>query len=250
MAVTHGLGSKIYVGKYDMSGEGRSIDITADVDLADATVFTSAAKEWIPGPSKYTIEHSGVFDITTAYHGQWLYDNLAGATGQGITIVPGTPTQYSSVTYNGMVKEANHKIPVKVEDLVGINASYQVSGAMSRGLLVAYQTTAVGAFSGTAVDLGAAASATQMWVLCIHIYEFNINAATSYTVKIQSATTLGGSYGDVAGCTKTATAADSLYYAKAGALNQYVKVIGTPTGGAETAKFVVSLGIVNLQDTV
>lgn len=247
MAVAYGLGSRIYIAQYDVSGEGRSIDINGEADIADATVFTSAAREHVSGAVKYSIDHAGVFSASATSWEKWLYDNLADANGKGITIIPGIPVQYTGICYNGQIRTASMKVPVKVDDLIGLNASYQIAGGLSRGLVAAYQTTAIGAYTGSVVDLGAAASATQMWVLCIHIYEFNLGAATSYTVKVQSSATSGGSYGDVTGCTLTATGATSLYFTTAGAQYQYVKVVGTPTGGAETAKFVVSLGIANLQ---
>jgi hypothetical protein len=247
MAVTYGLGSKIYIAQYDVSGEGRSIDINSEADIADATVITSAAREHVSGAVKYSVDHAGIFSASATSWEKWLYDNLAGAAGKGITIIPGTPVEYTGTCYNGTIKEASMKVPIKVDDLIGVNASYQIADSLSRASLVAYQTTAVGAYTGTVVDLGAAASATQMWILCIHIYEVT-GVGTSYTVHVEESVTSGGSYADVTGCTLTAlsTVPASLCYWAAGTRYQYIKVIGAPSG-AVTAKFVVSLGIANLQ---
>jgi hypothetical protein len=248
MTVKHGKKTRIFLAEFDFSGEGRSLDLNADVDQASADTFLSDAKEYVEGAVGFKIDHKGVFTDVDDNWDEWLETVRASATNKGISVMPANPSE-GDVGYNGVVKQMSVKRPVKIDDIVGIEASYQIDGPMGRGIAVGLQLTAKGSHQGTGYNIGAA-EATEMWLITIHVIEVNLNGGSGYTVKLQESSDDGDTdpYADVSGATTGALSEKgSVVKTIDGAREAWVRVIGTPSGGAETAKFAVVVSKVSKQ---
>ncbi len=252
MGSKHGKGTRIYIAEFDVSGEARSIDIEALSEVRDASTFVPVSAGWkdqVEGQQEYRISHAGLLSDQDDNWDEWLHSVL-GSNGEPLTVAPSSPAQ-GDRAYCGKLKEISIRRSARIDDLVAINGDYILDGPLGAGLLAGFQTTAQGSFTGTGYDLDVIASATQMWLVCIHITEVNLNSGTNYIIKLQESSNDGGgdAYADVATATLTATVPTSLFITVAGAREQWVRVVGTPTngGGTPTAKFAVSVAIVALQ---
>ena len=242
MAIKAGKGSRVFIAEFDFSGEGRSFDIAADVDLADSTVFTSAGKQFVAGQVKNAISHAGVWTNVDNNWDEWLNTNIVAA--KALSLLLGTPT-VGDVCYNGEIKEARVGRPIRVDDICAINAEYTIDGPLGRANLLEYEiAAAVGAQTGVGQNIGVA-SATQMWLYCIHVVEFN--GAGTYRIAIQESSDDGAADAYVTANTFDCSAVSSVVWPVAGAREAWARVVTLQQVGTPTAKFLVTLAIVDLQ---
>lgn len=242
MAVKHGKGSKVYLAEFDFSGEARSVDISIDNQLVNSSTFNSTAEEYAEGIPAGKIDVASVWDFVEDNFEQYLDDMLGSATDQAMTILPGI-TAVGERAYNAMVKNATTKRPIAYDNIMMVDANFQVDSHVGMGFLCVEELVAVGDDTGAVVDLGAAASATQNWLVCIHVLEVNLNGDTRYDVQVEESVDGLGSWSNVAGALVQATGVDQLAIVIAGARDRYVRVSGDAVTGSETAKYVVSISI-------
>jgi hypothetical protein len=169
---SHGKGSKLFVAGYDFSGEGRSIDINIDVDTVDVSTFTSVAKNTAEGQLKAKNDDKDTYTKTTSGMSEWLFGSIGSQSGQPISVIPTSPVE-GNVAYNAEIKGTTQKRPVSIEDMVGVDASFDTHGTVVRGQLVAYQQdTARGVFvcSGHPSN---GLNSSDMRIVTVHVTEFN-----------------------------------------------------------------------------
>ena len=248
MSFHAGKGTRIFAAEYDVSGEGRQIDLTvAEVDTVDSSTFTTAnAKGTVQGQYGASVAHKGVFTKDATNWDYWLHNTVGSFVDKGLTVVPGSYT-VGATAYNGEIIEATANRTAQTTDLVSIDASYKCKGPLGRGKLIEYeQDAAVGAQNGAEVDMGRATAATEAWLITMHCTE--INDGSSYYIKLQESSDSGGSpdtYADVAsGVLCVATVATSLCTVLAGARERYIRVVTTQEAGTPTAKFAVAVSII------
>ncbi len=235
MAEKHGKGTKVFVGAYDFSGQGRSIDLdVVDQEIKDATTFSSTtSKTKVQGRINSSIDHKGVFTNDTSGWDGWFMDKIADMSGQPISVIPGQAAE-GDVAYNGEIMETTQRIPVKIDDLVAIEAKYQCQKQLGQGVAVGYQTTARGTYVGSGYSVGAAGTDDQ-WLVSYHVTE--VNNAGTITLKLQEcASDTSGSYADVSGTTLSITGITSKIVRFPGARLAYVRAVVTPTA-TETIKY-------------
>lgn len=248
MAEVHGKGTKIFIAEIDVSGEGRSIDLTpSDRDTPDCSTFESTAKRVAPGAIKAAVDHRGVYTaVSSSGWESFLYGNLAGSTDKGIMVIPGTPA-VAGIMYNGKIKNSHIGRPTSISDILAIEANYDISGMLGRGVVLEYEIAeAVVAQTGAGQNIGAITSA-DMWLVSIHcIYSTGVG---TYTILVQEcATDTPASYADVSGASVvvTAPARDSLVIGIQGARLAWARVKTTVSVSA-AAKFAVGLSVVPYQ---
>ena len=248
MTIKHGKGSRVFIAEFDFSGEGRSFEISAETDMAESTVFTSTAKEFVAGQTKNAVSHAGIWTNVDDNWDEWLKTNIFPALTKAISLLPGTPA-VGDICYNGEIKEIRAGRPIRVDDICAINAEYIIDGPLGRANLLEYEiAAAVGAQTGIGQNIGVA-SATQMWLICIHVVEYNGGAGT-YRIAIQESSDNGATdpYSTPAGASKDfSNAGGSFVFTVNGAREAWARVVTTQEAGTPTCKFLVTLAKVNLQ---
>jgi hypothetical protein len=243
---TLGKGSKIFIDDKDFSGEGRAIDISLENDTVDATTYSSQWQESLVGIMKASVDYRGVWDRTSGGLDLWITSNFS-VLNKGMTIIPGEPA-VNGVTYNGKIISINHPISVPVDNVVALNASFQMDGSFGRGRVIEYEgTAAVGAQTGTGVDLQTAASgysatSTMKWITTIHIFEFN--GSGTYTVTLQESSDNGAtdSYAAVSsGALAVSGGTAGLFINIDGPRERYCRAVTTVQSGNATCKFVAAV---------
>jgi len=172
--VKHGKGTRILIGAHDFSGLGRSIDLTpVNTDMADATTFSSVAKVKSAGSYKGKVDHKGIYSNVVSGWDNWLVSKLGSMSGQPISILPGI-TSNGDVAYHGEIKSSKVSVPVSINDVIAVEASYEIHKALARGKLMADATVLVGQdISGIAsskINLGECTANDQIMVT-MHITE-------------------------------------------------------------------------------
>ena len=244
MAV-HGKGSKIFIGGYDFSGQGRSLDLTvAETDIVDATTFASTAKAKASGAIKATIDHKGIFTNAQSGWDHWLHDRLADMSGQPITIIPGVPTE-GNMVYNGEIKASKVKVPVKIGDIVGVEAAYEMQGQLGQGKVIAYE---IDTEQGAKVSSGYQISGVgknDMWRVTWHVVAGTIG--NWYQLDLQESTSgdISSYYANVSGSTSQVVGVDSKVVTFPGSRGAWVRVVTTQA--TSTAKYVVAVSKVYKQ---
>lgn len=238
MAEKHGKGTKVFVGAYDFSGQGRSLELdVVDQEIKDSTTFSSiTSKSKVAGRINSSIDHKGVFTNDTSGWDGWIMDKIANMSGQPISVIPGQAAE-GDMAYNGEIMTTTQRIPVKIDDLVAIEAKYQCQQQLGQGVAVAYQiATARGTYVGSGYNVGAA-GADDQWLASYHVIE--VNNAGTITLKLQEcATDTSGSYADVSGTTLSIAGITSKIVRFPGARSAWVRAVATPSA-TETIKYAV-----------
>lgn len=185
--VKHGKDSRIFIGDYDFSGQGRSIDLTVfQADIADATVFTSPAKVKSPGAYSAKIDHKGIFTNAVSGWDNWLHSKLGSMSGQPISVLLGQPAN-GDVAYHGEIIASNVRVPVKIDDVIATEATYEIHRALARGYLLDWQSGVTGnnlsGIASTNVQVGAA-GANDMLQYTFHVLSVTGDSAGGYTIQV------------------------------------------------------------------
>jgi len=160
MAPIHGRGTRILVAGYDVSGILNTAGAAIAGAVGEVTVFTSAAKEYIPGTTDGTLSMSGYLDADPdgASALRSLADRLLLLSGaaQGVLVYPAGTDTPGSPGRAAQGPFTTHEVEAPVEGAVTLSAEIQASGGLrpvvSLHTLAATTTTA----NGSAVDSGIA----------------------------------------------------------------------------------------------
>lgn len=185
-AVKHGKGSKVFIGAYDFTGQGRSIDLTVfEADMADATVFTSAARVKSPGSYRARVDHKGIYTNVVSGWDNWLVSKLGSMSGQPLSVLLGQPSE-GDIAYHGEILTSNVKVPVKVDDVIATEATYEIHKALARGTILANRTSniagAITNWSAVGYQLGPIAAGE---VLQVTIHAYSKSNSGTYTVRVE-----------------------------------------------------------------
>ncbi len=248
MAVVHGKGSKVFIANYDFSGQGRSLRPGITVDTPNASTFDSALSgghEFVEGQYKGTIAHKGVFTDAVSGLDQWLYSKLGSLSGQPISIVPGQVGE-GAIAFNAEIAQSSVKIAVPVDDIVAIDATYEVKGPLGlNGKLIGLQTTtARGTFVGSGHYVGYIGS-NEMWLASMHVISYAGTGAFNIWLEHVSGE-VSANYAAIAATRISATNITSKIVRVSGALNDYARVHTTVDSGA-TGKYCVVVSKMNRQ---
>ena len=243
MTPKHGRGTKVYIAAYDVSGQGRSLEPGFDVDTAESTTFGSAAKEHEEGQYKATVDHRGVFTNAVSSWDGFLHNQLGNQSGIALSILPSTPSQ-GQVAYNAEIKATNVRRAITIEDIVAVEATYDVDGALGRGLAIAYVPAAGGALAGSGYSLGVASS-NEQWLVTMHAHEFN--GTGSYNIWVEEVSgDVVGNYSVVGATRMSCNDVKSQIIRQQGQREAWARVVTTANSGA-TMKYTVVVAKANQQ---
>lgn len=250
MAKSDGMGMKVFVDGYDISGDHQSLVLTGGPAMIETTGVDKSAYERIGGRRSGAINAVTYFNPETIAGGgsadrsHLVYKSLP-LTDRLITV--GHPA--SGEAWNLIGKQGNYDPTVAADGAITCAMAAQSNGY---GLEVAKLLTAAPTTQGSAgnvasVDFGAGASFGAQFHLQVLAF-----TGTSVTVKIQSSSDngAGDAFADVTGGAFTAATGRTtqrLETARNQAMERYLRVV--TTGVFTNAVFIVTAEI-NLVSTV
>lgn len=242
-----GRWSRLWVDDFDLSTKTASAEINKTIGTAEVTVFQSSGKEFVTTEPEGNISITGYVDAlaagaggleqelserfaaaNTALVGLLLSDTATGDAGMPCYVLPATAVDTLNIT-------------APATGVLGVDGSFMAGDAgLRRGLCLWYgAVTATG--NKPAIDFGAAGSAggdVYVWVLAIS------GAASNANVKVQSATSSGGTYSDEAAITFSARGGYAA--AMTGSVSQFLRLNVAGMGGATS----ITLAVVAAVDGV
>lgn len=234
MSGTKGRWSRLWVDDFDLSTKTASAEVNMAIGTEEVTSFQATAKEFITTDPESSIKVTGYVSSLAANTGGWeqeLHDRFAAANVSQVGLMlagsatgdAGMPTYVLPLTSADSVK-----ISAPATGVLGIDGSFMAGDVgLKRGVCLWYGSiTTTG--NKTSYDIGAAGSAggdMYVWVFSI------TGSATNASVKVQSATTEGGSYADEATVTFSAVGA-ATSAAMTGTVNRWLRVNVASMGGA------------------
>ena len=239
MAITTGLNTRLYVEGYDLSGDANSLDGAGySQTLLDTTALNTEAVSRTTGLVEGTISFNGFFnDDTGASHPVLSSNSGKLPSADQVVLIPfgsavGDP-------FAGLVsKEGEYNVSRGSGSVITLTATYASEGIGTEfgDMLTAHEDTHSSAGSGTVLDGGASSSNGASGYCQI----FSL-ASGSVTVKIQHATSSGGTYSDLISFTASGTSDVPMAErgTASGTINQYLKV--TTTGTFSNAVIAVGL---------
>ena len=231
---TKGRWSRLWVDDFDMSTKTASAEISMSIGTEEVTAFQATAKEFITTDPESSIKITGYVSSLAADTGGWeqeLYDRFAApnTTQVGWMLADRATGDAGMPVYVLPLTSADSmKITAPATGVLGIDGSFMAGDyGLRRGICLWYGTiTATG--NKTAYDIGAAGSSGGD----IYVWVFSITgSATNASIKVQSATTQGGTYADEGTVTFSATGR-ATSAAMTGTVNQWLRVNVASMGGA------------------
>ena len=218
----------------DMSTRTASAEVSMSIGTEEVTAFQATAKEFITTDPESSIKITGYVSSLAADTGGWeqeLYDRFAALnTAQvGLMLSDSASGDAGMPCYVLPLTSADQmKITAPATGVLGIDGNFMAGDTgLKRGVCLWY-----GAISATgnktAYDIGAAGSTGG----AIYVWVFSITGtATNASVKVQSATTEGGTYADEGTVTFSATG-KATSAAMTGTVNRWLRVNVASMGGA------------------
>ena len=235
----HGKGTRVLIGAYDFSGQGRSLELDVSTrDMATAISFADTAEKFVPGAIKSKIDHKGVFNDAVSGWSNWMHGRLGAMSGQPITVIPSEPVE-GEMAFNMEIQASSVKVPISIGSVVAVEATYEGNRMMGQGLALAYEVAAAkGAYVGSGYQIAAVGKDDALQVAW-HVIEEN--GAGTVTIKLQeSVDNVSGNYTDISGATFAITGVDSKIGRFPGSRSAFIRTQVTVAGGTPTAKYVVS----------
>tara|TARA_R100000808_G_scaffold6135_4_gene18408 strand:+ start:2585 stop:3313 length:729 start_codon:yes stop_codon:yes gene_type:complete len=229
MAIQNGLNTRLYVMGNDLSGDANAIDSAGYTqETMETTALNESAVSRMIGRADGSLGVSGYFDnASNKIHATFTSNSGKLPTADQVVLVPfGASVGDDCVGISA--KEADYNVSRSQGSVMTVSSTFNGNGMGGEfgEMLTAHDDTHSSAGSGTVVDSGASSAsggAGYMQIMSL--------ASGSVTVKVQHATSSGGTYADLV--TFTATGTSDVPTAErveaTGTVNRYLKVTTTGT---------------------
>ena len=234
MAATKGTASAILVDEFIFNTSTSSAEAALTVAELTTTNLDSTANENIPGLTEMSITQNGYFTGVDADGTEAELNARLGTTGAVVAYIPDKDTRGASVYVipDAHGKEMNISAPDA--DIITMNGAWGASSAGRRGALLDYEKTISATGESGEINIGSAGS--NGGIFYVHVHSI-VGTATSASIKLQSATTSGGSFSDE--MTVTFSGVGAFSATNVGTTNKFLKYNCTSLGGATS--FVVTI---------
>lgn len=225
---THGKSANAYLNGLDLTGYGRSITISRDVDTAEASTFGDDDKVYVPGLRDATASMELLLDAT-------LDGSVNAVAGAGTRPVWSFYPMGDTVGLTGYGLQADatgYEVTAEIGDVV--QASLEMQSSVGAELLVSHHALAQRTTSGTATVIDNGAATTGGGRGYLHATAVN----GTVTVKVQDSAD-NTTYADLL-TLGTLTAPGGFRTTLAGTVRRYTRLVYTATAG--TATFVAGFG--------
>lgn len=217
----HGKNTKVLVGAYDLSTMFREAQANATADTAETSTFGSSAKTYVVGMTDGRVTLGGCFSGGVGEVDEVLAAALGVEQPFAFTYAPEGLAAGRRV-WGAQMLEASYGVQGGIGDIVAVNAELQSSGGLvSTPSLADIATAVTGTGLGTAQDTLKGTDTIGGYAV-LHVPTFT--GFTSVTIKIQHATTSGGSYTDLVTFTAvTGVVGEVVMIPKGTTINEFVK---------------------------
>ncbi|HXH40182.1 MAG TPA: hypothetical protein VNN08_16250 [Thermoanaerobaculia bacterium] len=242
MAFNPLVNAKIWLDKFDLTGDMNAIAIDQSVEQQDNTAFGIGTKITRPGLLALKASLAGFVNLGTGNSEEFLSSKL-GVADVPLTIGPTTGAEGEpAYSFNADLATFS-PIQGKVGDILKFTAEAQAtSSKLVRGTIL-HNAARTGSGTGTIFNLGAV-GATQALYAALHVPA--ISGGPTVTIKVQSAALVGfGSPTDRITFTAVTTTASQWAVPIPGAITDaFWRISWTFAGGASpSCTFIVNVGI-------
>lgn len=206
MTSSHGSNADVMGNGYVLSEFLNSAQFSGSVDAGETTTFKKKSKTYIPGLKDTIMNAEGVFDGDPDAADDILWAAIGSDADGLFSYIPKGHEVVGHQAFSMDAIEGSYEINTEVGDIAQISAelSAGTKGQFRRGLVARPMDVAVGPGTGPEVDNGAP-TADRVTSLVVHCV-----TAVSLDVKLQHATTLGGTYVDLPGTIEVSSGRASL----------------------------------------
>lgn len=239
MAVLVLTDAVVLVNGADLSGYSNKLSVDVSVDELESTTFASAGwREKVGGLASHEFSIEGFWSAgSSALPDDRLWADLG--TVAAWTATPAAAV--GTVAYLGNVLDGTHVVGGEVGTLAPFAAKGTGSGRVIRGELMHSPGTARTATgSTTGVQIGALTSAQAMYA-AVHVCSV-AGTTPTLVVKLQSASTQGGSYTDRITFTSANSVSSQLSSVAGAVTDTWWRVNYTITGTGPSFLFAVAAG--------
>ena len=251
MAFVHGKSTRVLLNGYDLSGILHTAGASISVDTADATVFTSPAKEYQPGLPDGTMSFEGYLDFDPDGSGPLIsleqrVASWLGSKGVAVTY-PGGVDAVGSPGRACQFYQSTHDLESAIEGKAAVSIELQATGGVSpvRSLQPLVARTATG--NGSADDSGIAGGTAFGGVAYLEVTAGSL-AGTSIVVKVQGSADGSTGWADLATFASVPGAATFVPNAQAvswaagaaGSTPRYLRAAWTVAGTSPSFTFTVA----------
>jgi hypothetical protein len=180
MTTKHGKNTTVMLGSVNLSPYLDSMDLSADMDTADTTMFGSTWKSAIPGVLSGKVDFSGAYDPTQAALPTLFLSMLPGV----LTYCPGGGAALGDGARLVSALDVSHANSSPVGGLVAIKGSFQATGTVGFGEVLCPLGVVTGTTNGG--DQDDLASSSTGWTAHLHVTAVS---SGTWTVTIQDAAT-------------------------------------------------------------
>jgi hypothetical protein len=243
MAIVHGRESRLYVNGYDLSDYATSVTAGADVDAAETSVLTAAAKTFIPGTAGGTLSAEGraAFGITPAEVDEILRTILGTSSTLWDAIYGSSSASPAPLGLGFPAFETGYEVSSPIGDVCGWSVDAQSQAGPLDVVALAVKAYRAASGNSTAIQdpsavVTAGVPGASTGGAESHLHVFSADPGVTLTVMLEHATTLGGAYTAFATHTAVLTAGVPAYerVVVAGTLQPYVRSRWTLAGGGAT----------------
>lgn len=240
-----GLGDNFYIAGYDVSGATSALSkVSGGPALLDYTDITQSAHARLGGVRTGEMAFTTFLDTAAGDSAHALYSALP-TTDVIASYFRGTTVGNPSACMTA--KQLNYDFTRQNDGMLTANVDLQSNGfGLEWGtMLTAGKRTDTAATAGSAFDLNSVY--TGLFPLSfgaqayLHVFSFS---GTDVTIKIQHATTSGGSYSDLIAFTQVTGAtplAQRASVSNTTLVNEFLKVTTVTTGGFSSVVFAVTI---------
>lgn len=227
MTAIKGTLARLLVDKFDFSTDTAGLTMTAGNTEGDSTTLQATAMTAEPILPNMKIEHNGyITGVSSAGTLENELNSRLGVAGSYIATLFGTDVAACPAYVLDGTFGANMKMAAPAAGLMTLDGAWGEGRGGHRGYRV-FSGVISATGSQTPIDIGAAGSNGGEAYLFVQAIT---GSATNAVIKIQSATTSGGTYADEA--TFTFSAAGGFKQLMTGTVNEFLKLNCTSLGGA------------------
>jgi hypothetical protein len=243
MAFIHGKNTSVFFNDYNLSPYFNDASASYTADTAETSAFGTDAKTYVIGQNDGTLSLSGMYEASATGTDTAVEAAFASVSNQNevttSVIYSGSGTLTAGDRASMMFGHINsYDVSAVISDIVSTSMEVQGSKGVQNGVVLSNLTPVTATITSAAIDRGATAVNTAGACLAhVHI-PTNTRDAGDLTVSITTSTTSGGTYTAVTGAGTSdfnTFAAGATAYQRleiTGAIERYVKVTFTVTGGA------------------
>lgn len=232
--------ARLWLGKYDLSGDANALALDYGAEPKDVTTIAATTRIFTGGLKTITANHEGLWEAGVGTVDEALFAGM-GST-HVMTIAPAGGGAAGAAALFATVQEASYALGGAIGEAFPFSVQCAGAGALTSGKILHNGTSSTSAV-GTGYEMGSPTS-SQRWSAALHV--LSITGGGSLTVDVQSDTASGfpsttsrGSFAAV-----TAPGAEIITALGYGGADTWWRTTWSLTGTSPSATFIVAFGFI------